>query len=869
MLVAAVPLAGAGIITASVVSEARAVAATAAWAEELADDAVALTMLDGALFDEMVWASSVDVAYNLDVPTDLVAAFVGGDPLVVLPRVYALTDGWIDRLGDPGIRRMVDDVRARAGGMHEVIAGYGEVSAVVDATLETTLRDLVAAPSASPRAGDLRAAVGLLDLTISIRSAVGDSFYEYFATVYQLRDRPQDELLRLVASATELRSGLAALSDLARTRPGEMDGEAGPVVDDRRFGDFLGSIDELVETSLATGLPDRGLEMSLATAMSNYEGVSAAFSAALNATEVTGDLLAAASEAMLGAAADVRADSDAAVRRTYLVVGLMALATLAAALIATHMIVRPLRDLRRAADGLGEVALDVVPNGPVEVRAAAHAIVHASTHLDLVTRQAHALAAGDLDADVLDTNAPGRLGAAVQRAVGRLRFALAQQEEYRRRLSHEASHDGLTRIPNRTASMAQLARSLARTTRSGGELAVLFVDLDRFKDVNDLHGHQAGDLVLSTVADRLVMGIREGDHVGRLGGDEFLVVAEPVRGIEDAVELAQRLLDALDEPIEVAGTQLTVGASIGIAVADGSHLTPDELLHDADLAVYRAKEAGRGRLAICDEDLRNELAAAADLALAIRGALDRDEFVVHYQPIVDCRDGELHALEALLRWRRPGIGELVYPGGFIGFAERSDLIVEIDRWVVAAVARQLATWRDDPRYGHVPVAVNVSGRHLGHERFVEHVLDPLRARGIDPSLVIIEVTESAVLDDLGRAAASLEQLRAHGVRIAIDDFGTGYTSLAHLRSLPVDIVKIDRSFTANAPLSEQEASIVKLIIDTGHALGATITAEGVETAIEADRLTDLGSDMLQGYYFARPVLPDQLPGARAPDTRRA
>ncbi len=242
-----------------------------------------------------------------------------------------------------------------------------------------------------------------------------------------------------------------------------------------------------------------------------------------------------------------------------------------------------------------------------------------------------------------------------------------------------------------------------------------------------------------------------------------------------------------------------------------------------------------------------------DLANALEQAIADDEFVLHFQPIVGAADHRPSALEALVRWRRPDRGDLVPPGLFIEFAERSPLIVDIDRWVLNAVARQMAEWQSDPRFARIPVSVNISGRHLLHPQLVDHVLEPLERHGIDPGLLIVELTESALVNDLDSASGALRRLRDAGVSVAIDDFGTGYTSLAHLRALPVDILKIDRSFTTSAIADAGEASIVKLIIDAGHLLGATVTAEGIETVDEAERLTQLGTDHLQGFYFAMPV----------------
>jgi EAL domain-containing protein (putative c-di-GMP-specific phosphodiesterase class I) len=308
---------------------------------------------------------------------------------------------------------------------------------------------------------------------------------------------------------------------------------------------------------------------------------------------------------------------------------------------------------------------------------------------------------------------------------------------------------------------------------------------------------------------------------------------------------------------------ISTTASIGIAVANGIDLTADELIRDADLAVDRAKSHGPGSIEICNEDLRNEVTRSASQIAAIRHAIDADELVMHYQPIVRAGSHEPAGLEALVRWQRPGCERPVPPIEFIEFAERSSLIVDIDRWVIDAVAKQIAAWSRDGMVRSIPVAINISGRHLADDAFVDHVLVPLAAHGVDPSSITIEITESALLDDLATAAVKLQLLREAGVKVAIDDFGTGYTSIAHLRMLPVDILKIDRSITASASASPQEASIVQLIIDSGHLLGATVTAEGVETDAELAVLEALGADHIQGYYFSRPVPPDQVAFATA------
>ena len=382
----------------------------------------------------------------------------------------------------------------------------------------------------------------------------------------------------------------------------------------------------------------------------------------------------------------------------------------------------------------------------------------------------------------------------------------------------------------------------------------MFIDLDGFKHVNDSVGHAAGDTVLTTVSSRLTNAVRDGDHVGRLGGDEFVVVAEPIVGVAEAVQLAQRLINAIGEPIAAEGTSVLVTASIGVAISDGtSDLTADELLRDSDLAVYKAKDTGRGRLELCDEDLRADLKTRTDIERELKEAVYSDQLTLYYQPIIDCVTRHLVTVEALIGWNHSDRG-VVLPDDFIPLAERSDLIIQIDRWVLERVTRQLRDWSSDAELSGTPVAINVSARHLESDQFVSDILDPLAAHGVDPSLVILEVTETTLLHDLQRAAAKLQELRDHGMQIAVDDFGTGYTSLAHLKTLPVDILKIDRSFTTDAGAS----SLVRLIIDTGHLLGARVTAEGIENSEQADTMAGMGTDELQGYLYGRPAPPAAL-----------
>ncbi len=546
------------------------------------------------------------------------------------------------------------------------------------------------------------------------------------------------------------------------------------------------------------------------------------------------------------------ADAEGARRET---LGLMALAgatVLGLVSAAILFVARPMREFTRSVQALrhGDLTQAVSKRGPKEVQVAAEALNEALESLRVAEAQAMALADERLDDPVLGRSAPGPLGASLQAAVDRLTTSLAEGEEFRRQLSHEASRDALTRLANRMAIIDRLEAAIDRVDRAGTTAALLVVDLDDFKAINDGHGHTVGDAVLRAVGQRLATSIRSGDLAGRLSGDQFVVVAEPVRDIDEAVGLAHRVQAAIGGPINYGDEDFEVTASVGIAIS-GNDLTADELLRDADLAVFRAKQRGPGHVDVCDEEVRSQFHDRLTLEEAIRAALVNDEFTLWFQPSVATGDRRVRSLEALIRWDRPGSG-LVPPDEFIPTAERSGLIIDIDRWVLDRAAAQLASWAEHPTMGQVSVAVNISGRHLGSGTLHTDVVEALRRHGADPRRLIIEVTETAVLDDLDATASELRRLRELGVRSALDDFGTGYMSLAHLRNLPFDVLKIDRSFV-NALDNDADHSLVRLISETGRILGATITAEGVETANQAEILAKLGSDHLQGYYFSRPL----------------
>ena len=516
------------------------------------------------------------------------------------------------------------------------------------------------------------------------------------------------------------------------------------------------------------------------------------------------------------------------------------------------LIGRPLRSMADAARRLSEGDLDVkLPErGPAEILVGSRALNQALSSLRTTEAQAVALAEERLDDPILERETPGELGASLQAAVRRLADSLADREEFRQQLAYDAAHDGLTKLANRTAVLKHLSAALARGRRSGNTTAVLFLDLDHFKSVNDSHGHHAGDEMLQTIAERLTTAIREGDLAGRLGGDEFIVVAEDVADVDEAIALSERIMAKINEPIALARTTFTPKISVGIGLSNGD-LTADELLRDADLAVYRAKSRGRGVIDVCDESLRTMILQRSLLESDIKVGIANNEFELHIQPVVNASDGDPESYEALVRWNKPEEG-LTYPDAFIPTAERSGLIIDLDRWVLDAACTLLSSWETDEMFANRSLAINISARHLSSGLLPSSVRAAICDHGIDPRRLIVEVTETALLDDLTTAADDVALLRSMGVRIALDDFGTGYMSLANLRSLTVDVLKIDGSFVAEIDTLSGK-SMIQLIIDAGHLLDIEVTAEGVETAEQANLLRSMGADRLQGYHFGRPA----------------
>jgi diguanylate cyclase (GGDEF)-like protein/PAS domain S-box-containing protein len=420
-------------------------------------------------------------------------------------------------------------------------------------------------------------------------------------------------------------------------------------------------------------------------------------------------------------------------------------------------------------------------------------------------------------------------------------------------LTHQALHDALTGLPNRTLFLDRVDMALARTRRANGAAAVLFIDVDRFKLINDSLGHDSGNQLLTTIAGRLAQALRESDSVGRLGGDEFAVLCE-VNRATDAMAIAEQIATAVEAPVELDSGEVVVSASIGIALSEGS-TTASDLLENADAAMYRAKERGKARIEIYDESMRIRTLRRLQVESALRAAIEQEQLVVHFQAEVRLADGEITGAEALVRWRDPARG-LVMPDEFIPVAEETGLIVPLGAWVLREACREAARLRTDHR--PLKMGVNLSARQLAHPGLVRLVAETLDETGVEPGALCLEITESVLMQDADRAVVLLEELKALGVSLSLDDFGTGYSSLSYLRRFPVDTVKVDRSFVDGLVDRPGDASIVAAVRDVTRSLGLGVVAEGIETPEQLERLQELEYEKGQGYLFARPGPPDEL-----------
>jgi diguanylate cyclase (GGDEF)-like protein len=423
-------------------------------------------------------------------------------------------------------------------------------------------------------------------------------------------------------------------------------------------------------------------------------------------------------------------------------------------------------------------------------------------------------------------------------------------------LAHQAVHDPLTNLANRALFRNRVEHALARTVRESRPVVVMFLDLDDFKTINDSLGHAAGDLVLFEVARRLRTCMRRGDTVARLGGDEFGLMLEP-EAAHDVERVAQRVLDAVRPPMEVQGKEVAITASVGVAASIGPEDSAEEMLRNADVAMYAAKAGGKCRYEIFEQRMHASAVERLELQADLKHAIDNGELFLHYQPVVSLTDGSIAAAEALVRWQHPRRG-VVGPLGFIGVAEESGLIVPLGRWVLSEACRQAKAWHQQRPGDPISVSVNVSAAELRREDFAGHVREVLSETGVDPTLLVLEITESTLMRDADGAARRVRELKELGVRLAMDDFGTGYSSLAYLHRFPMDVLKIDASFVQGLGRGPEDSAIARAIVQIGRTLRMQTVAEGIETGDELARLRALGCDYGQGYYLSRPMTAEKL-----------
>jgi diguanylate cyclase (GGDEF)-like protein len=425
------------------------------------------------------------------------------------------------------------------------------------------------------------------------------------------------------------------------------------------------------------------------------------------------------------------------------------------------------------------------------------------------------------------------------------------------RLTHQAFHDALTGLPNRVLLVDHVAHALERSKRSGADVTLLFLDLDDFKTINDSLGHSAGDELLVEIGERLRHGLRSADTPSRLGGDEFALLLEDAQGIEGAGRAAERLLEHLARPITLGETDVQIRASIGIAVAQPGQ-TPDELLRNADVAMYWAKRRGGHGYQLFEPQMHEAAITRLELKSDLARAFAADELTLVYQPIVDLQDDETVALEALLRWTHPARGP-ISPAEFVPLAEETGLINDIGRWVIRQACRDLRHWQVSiPGRARLSANVNLSARQVLQPSFREDVLQILVDTGVEPTDLVLEITESTLLEDVEGVSARLAELREIGIRIAIDDFGTGFSSLGYLQRFPVDELKIAKEFVDEV-VDPRRARLVEAIVTLARSLDLRTVAEGIEHEQQGERLRQLGCELGQGYLFSRPVPAGEVP----------
>ena len=425
---------------------------------------------------------------------------------------------------------------------------------------------------------------------------------------------------------------------------------------------------------------------------------------------------------------------------------------------------------------------------------------------------------------------------------------LKQRQEH---LQELANFDNLTHLPNRALFCDRLRQAILQTGRTQEQIATIFIDLDHFKDVNDTLGHRLGDLLLKAAAERLSAAVRTSDTVARLGGDEFTVMLPNVKNSHGPVVVSSKILKNLSEPFQIEDHEIHISGSIGIALYPTNGMTVEELLKNADTAMYEAKKNGKNTFQFYAEEMSSKTQSRIAMLGDLHHVLDRGELVLYYQPKIAIPNYRLIGMEALLRWQHPHLG-MVPPDGFIPLAEETGLIVPIGEWVLREACRQIKDWQAK---GHppLPIAINVSPVQFRRLQFAETMREILQETGVPPSLIEIELTESAIMQDVETTVTILSDIKAMGIKVSVDDFGTGYSSLSQLKRFPIDTLKIDKSFVLNISRNKEDEAIVTAIVSMARSLGMNIVAEGVETTDQMQILAVKGCRQMQGYLFSKPL----------------
>ncbi|MBW4535914.1 MAG: EAL domain-containing protein [Pleurocapsa minor HA4230-MV1] len=448
-----------------------------------------------------------------------------------------------------------------------------------------------------------------------------------------------------------------------------------------------------------------------------------------------------------------------------------------------------------------------------------------------------------------------------QRTIG-LETAMQKLEQAQQQLIHDALHDSLTGLPNRTLLIERIQYTIAHAKRNPDyKYGVLFIDLDRFKVINDSLGHSIGDELLIAVSNLLQECVRENDLVARLGGDEFVILLDGIKSIQDATSIGERIQQKMRSPFDLQGQNIFTSASIGIVFGSTEYHNPADLMRDADIAMYRAKDKGKARYTIFDKTMYDETLKLVELENSLRFALKRNELTMHYQPIISLDNNHLVGFEALIRWQHPERGA-ISPVEFIPIAEDTGLILDIGEWLLKEACQQLQIWRQQfasvPQINSLKMSINLASQQLQEPEFIQKLDQILLETGLEGSSLRLEITESVLIEPEGTIQNTLKQIKNRNIKLSIDDFGTGYSSLSYLRRFPIDNLKIDRSFINQMNLDSENFEIVRLIITLAKTLGMKTISEGVETALQLDRLKGLGCEFAQGYLFSIPLAPKEI-----------